>query len=400
MPNPANVYSISWGGYEVAVTSGTRDTFNTEAIKLGVMGITLFVSSGDDGVANYLISSYGQSYCGYYPTFPATSPYVTAVGGTMGPEKGQAEVACQADRLTSVAITTGGGISNLYSVPDFQKVQITQYFDQVLGSAKQPQSSSNSAYSVNGRGYPDISLVAHRYLVIMAGTARYVDGTSASAPVFASMVSLVNQRRKAAGKSLMGWINPFLYHNASQFINDITVGENNCGRLNSSKLITCCNEGYYATLGWDPVTGLGSINFQKFSDVAFALPGYSSSPPSSSSSSSSILPFELSNLAIIVITVGGFLLVVVIIPLFYLSYIRWWSRRNSSKSTATQASSGVSNTRARERKSRAKAIQVDLPKIDIGSDIEMVCYETVEPKACNDARRSYRGSNRINYQRY
>ena len=42
---------------------------------------------------------------GYFPSFPATSPYVTAVGATMGPESGDPEIACQS-QLGGV-ITTG-----------------------------------------------------------------------------------------------------------------------------------------------------------------------------------------------------------------------------------------------------------------------------------------------------
>jgi tripeptidyl-peptidase-1 len=52
--------------------------FNTEAMKLGLQGVTLVAASGDDG-AN---SGYGNGYCFYDPKFPASSPYVTAVGAT------------------------------------------------------------------------------------------------------------------------------------------------------------------------------------------------------------------------------------------------------------------------------------------------------------------------------
>ncbi len=40
------------------------------------------VSSGDDGVAGYEARN-NAANCAYSPIFPATSPYVTTVGGTM-----------------------------------------------------------------------------------------------------------------------------------------------------------------------------------------------------------------------------------------------------------------------------------------------------------------------------
>jgi subtilase family serine protease len=44
--------------------------------------VTILASSGDDGAVS--TSAAGNPLaCGYNPSFPATSPYVTAVGGTM-----------------------------------------------------------------------------------------------------------------------------------------------------------------------------------------------------------------------------------------------------------------------------------------------------------------------------
>ena len=47
-----------------------------------VRGVTILASSGDDGAVSPSAAS-NSMYCGYNPSFPATSPYVTAVGGTM-----------------------------------------------------------------------------------------------------------------------------------------------------------------------------------------------------------------------------------------------------------------------------------------------------------------------------
>ena len=90
-----------------------------------------------------------------------------------------------------------------------------------------------------------------------------MDGTSASAPVMAAFVSLVNAQRKSKGMSAMGYINPFLYKYYASFTNDITSGDNKCAALSYiftsyypyiQYVHTCCEEGFYATRGWDPVT--------------------------------------------------------------------------------------------------------------------------------------------------
>ena len=79
---PALVISISYGLEEQYVTNSERDTFNTQAIKLGSMGVTIVAASGDDGAISRN-SRVSPNSCRYAPIFPASSPYVTAVGATM-----------------------------------------------------------------------------------------------------------------------------------------------------------------------------------------------------------------------------------------------------------------------------------------------------------------------------
>jgi len=93
--------------------------------------------------------------------------------------------------------------------------------------------------------------------MVVGGKWVPVDGTSASAPTFAGMVSPLNGRRKANGLTTLGFLNPLLYANPAAF-NDITIGDNKC----ASKGTLCCG-GYDATEGWDPVTGLGTPDFRK-----------------------------------------------------------------------------------------------------------------------------------------
>lgn len=77
--NPPSVMSISYGGY--GYSNSQVAAFNTLAIKAGVRGISILAGSGDDGVVNFGIRN-GAYGCSYVPAFPASSPYVTAVGAT------------------------------------------------------------------------------------------------------------------------------------------------------------------------------------------------------------------------------------------------------------------------------------------------------------------------------
>ena len=83
MDKPPDVITISYGSYELFMGPAYLDAFNAEAMKLGVMGTTILAASGDDGVAGFFARILGPAFCDYLPMFPASSPYVTAIGGTM-----------------------------------------------------------------------------------------------------------------------------------------------------------------------------------------------------------------------------------------------------------------------------------------------------------------------------
>ena len=93
-----------------------------------------------------------------------------------------------------------------------------------------------------------------------------VSGTSASAPAIGGFISNINAARIAAGKGSVGWINPTLYANHTAFVNDITSGDNHCA---SDGL--CCPHGFETTPGWDPVTGLGSVDYGKMQTLFVSL---------------------------------------------------------------------------------------------------------------------------------
>ena len=176
-----------------------------------------------------------------------------------------------------------------------------------------------------------MSLLAHNYQIMMNGNIGYVDGTSASSPTMAAFVSLVNAERLNRGMSTMGWINPFLYQYSSEFVFDITSGYNKCTATFDTPQV-CCKEGFNATTGWDPVTGLGSINYEKFLSAALSV-GTTSSSSSTSSS--------LSAGAIAGIAVGGaFLIVLAAAVLYYVFYIR---TRKPAKTDVAQVNESTPN---------------------------------------------------------
>jgi len=262
--DPPEVVSISYGGYESQHSPAVIKVFNDAAMKLGAQGVTVMAATGDDGAQGGLWVNKDQGCSatnlkGLQVNWPASSPYVTAVGATMGIESDKPEVACQVQCQKQTAetclagpgpsITTGGGYSQ-YPQPDWQK-------DHSLECAT--------------RGIPDVSVAGHSFNIFVGGQQIGVDGTSASSPTFAGMVTLINARRKAAGQPLVGFINPALYaSSASSAFNDITKGDNKCGGIGHSALhpspgvyfVNCCG-GWTAKSGWDAVTGLGSVDFEK-----------------------------------------------------------------------------------------------------------------------------------------
>jgi tripeptidyl-peptidase-1 len=247
---PPLVHSISYGGYESENTDANKDSFNTEAMKLGLRGVSIIVASGDDGAVNYKVRS-DPSACGYFTSFPSSSPYVTSVGATSGPEAGTTEVACSSD--TGGLITTGGGFSTYFSIPAYQKTQVSEYLSSVKGQIA-------SGYPTTGRGSPDVAIMGHNYAITIGGEWTAVSGTSASAPVFAGMITLINDYRLTNGKSALGFLNQALYQLDSTTWKDITSGNNKCSAEGQTGE-NCCSEGFIATTGWDPLTGLGTPHF-------------------------------------------------------------------------------------------------------------------------------------------
>jgi tripeptidyl-peptidase-1 len=258
-----HVISTSYSYNEADLTPAYERRQCFEYAKLGLQGITVLYSSGDYGVAGnsgYCIDpqsgqyTTGPSGTQFNPSFPGTCPYVTSVGATqVNPNSTvyDPESACEQ------VIYSGGGFSNVFPLPCYQQAAINSFF------ALHTPSYSSIQYNNSGttRGFPDISANGANYVVAVNGTFVLVYGTSASSPVVGSIITLINDARLAAGKRPVGFLNPVLYANTNA-LNDITSGSNpGCG-----------TQGFSAVTGWDPVTGLGTPNFQKLMDVYLSLP--------------------------------------------------------------------------------------------------------------------------------
>jgi hypothetical protein len=164
-----------------------------------------------------------------------------------------------------------------YPQPAWQSSDVDTYFSQVMGTAKEPV----TGYRRSGRGYPDIALAGTAYLISIGGAWFSVSGTSASCPVFAGMISIINGARLAANMSPVGWLNPTLYRKKLEFTNDIVFGKNNCG---VGQQVPCCLEGFHAAPGWDPTTGLGSVNFKLLQKFLLGIPNLAKPPTKAPSS--------------------------------------------------------------------------------------------------------------------
>ncbi|KAJ1328207.1 tripeptidyl-peptidase I [Microdochium nivale] len=280
---PTNVISVSYG------SSGQPDKYARrqchEIMKLGLQGTTVVSSSGDDGVGKPQYCPIGGgNQTVFYTDMLAECPYVLAVGSTelnrpAGTHHGRrdgypATLTPQQypklDEIATTAFASGGGFSNIFDAPDWQKPAIAHYFattkvdfpgyEKAVKDSNFDAVAGKARYYKHGRGYPDIAAVGDRMVLYADGAWGHIGGTSLSAPLVASMITLANEKRLQSGKKAVGFFTPALYANPG-VLNDITVGSNP----------GCNTTGFSAAPGWDPVTGGGSINFPKFAALLQSL---------------------------------------------------------------------------------------------------------------------------------
>jgi kumamolisin len=212
--NKPSVLSISWGGDESGWGSEITPVSQAFA-EAAALGVSVFVSSGDSG-----------SQSPAQVEYPASDPSVTGCGGTT-----ISNVAGTSFTQTAWA-GSGGGVSSVFPLPSWQSW------------AKVPPSVNPKGHV--GRGVPDVAGngdPASGYQLILNGQSIGVwGGTSAVAPLYAGLTAVLN----AVLGLPLGFLNNNLYTFEGPYVfDDVTTGSNGA---------------YGAGPGWDPVTGLGSIN--------------------------------------------------------------------------------------------------------------------------------------------
>ncbi|XP_019742725.1 tripeptidyl-peptidase 1 [Hippocampus comes] len=236
------VHTISYGDDEDSLSTAYMRRINTEFMKAGVRGLSLLFASGDSGAGCWHVSKEQNSF---RPSFPASSPYVTTVGGTSF--KNPFTVTYEVTDYIS-----GGGFSNVFKMPDYQASAVAGYLNSVAATLP-----PKSYFNVSGRAYPDIAALSDNYWVVVSRVpVPWVSGTSASTPVVGGMFSLINDKRLMKGLPVLGFLNPRLYKLKGQALFDVTEG---CHLACLDELVQ--GQGFCAAPSWDPVTGWGTPNY-------------------------------------------------------------------------------------------------------------------------------------------
>ncbi|CCM00840.1 uncharacterized protein FIBRA_02882 [Fibroporia radiculosa] len=232
---PPYTMTTSYGGYEPDIPEDLAYNLCNAYAQLGARGVSIMFASGDGGVSGVQ----SESCTTFVPEFPSGCPYVTSVGGTTGTNP---EVA---------AAFSGGGFSNYWARPSYQDSAVEGYLS-YLGD------TYAGLYNASGRGFPDVSVQAENFEIYYEQSSTTVSGTSCASPTFASIISLLNDELVVAGDAPLGFLNPWLYSTALSAFTDITSGDNP----------GCNTNGFSATTGWDPVTGLGTPNYDALKTAA------------------------------------------------------------------------------------------------------------------------------------
>ncbi|KAJ7362345.1 subtilisin-like protein [Mycena albidolilacea] len=223
------VLTTSYGFNEQDLPESLAVAVCNAYMQLGAVGISAIFASGDGGVGGVQPTTCTN----FVPSAPGGCPFITSVGGTTNVPPHAA------------SLFSSGGFSNYFPTPNYQAADVAAY----LGSIG---TLYEGLYNKSGRGFPDVSAASHNIEIVWQGSVNLVDGTSCASPIFASMIALVNDRLLAAGKPVLGFLNPFLYSTTGRTsFTDVTSGHNP----------GCNTDGFSATTGWDPVTGLGTPNF-------------------------------------------------------------------------------------------------------------------------------------------
>jgi len=241
-PGAPKIFSVSYAVPEVVLGDFSIQLSNTALMKLGLGGYTLTVCAGDTGPV------LDPNRCSLFNAeFPASSPYVTSVGG----------VSINKTSANAQAwMKGGGGFSTFFKQPPFQKQHVQAYLKQNVGM---PPNPDGFRYNVLNRAHPDVAAISAYSKVAFNGNFWDVAGTSLAAPEFAALLGMINVYRYQNGLGALGAVNQALYSLENGIGHDIQEGTSY-----ATSRFGCDNQyatGFQAVQGWDPVTGLGTPNF-------------------------------------------------------------------------------------------------------------------------------------------
>ncbi len=230
-----DVISLSYGRCALAENQGLpgyTSVINAVLAMTALTGVSSFVAAGDAGS-----TTCGTSVPGTTLSYPAVSPFVTAVGGTrltLGAGNTRVSETVWNDSVFGAPAAGGGGLTRLQPRPAYQD-----------GANAQPT-----------RAVPDISALADTvpgWPDVISSTLQTVGGTSGSTPFVAAATALVAASERHAGRPPIGLANGWFYSAASQpsTFFDITQGSNDLAGVG------CCQ----AAVGYDTASGLGVPNW-------------------------------------------------------------------------------------------------------------------------------------------
>ncbi len=238
--------SWGWGG-------GPSSTTDTIFQQMAAQGQSFFCASGDSDAFTVGAGSANGVDNTSLANAPASSPYITMVGGTTLTTTGaggswSGETVWNWGLHNGSYVGSSGGVSSYYSIPAWQ---------------------ANVSMSANGgstsyRNIPDVALTGDNVYVLYGnGSSGTFGGTSCATPLWAGLTALLNQQAVLAGRSAMGFINPAIYTLAGSSryaaaFHDITTGNN----VSSSS-----PNNYYAATGYDLCTGWGTPAGQSLIDA-------------------------------------------------------------------------------------------------------------------------------------
>jgi kumamolisin len=264
-----DVISASLGSCEQATvqTIGYQGLRTVEAslAMAAASGISVLASSGDDGSSACLTPG-GQPVPQLAVSYPASSPWVTGVGGTNVSLNAANQIVGQQvwNDAPLVVAAGGGGLSAMFRRPNYQ----------------------NGTVGPNRRAVPDVSMladVAPGYEIYCTAPGdclsggqgnpwTQVGGTSAAAPLLAGGLAIIDQNLRRHRQQNIGLANPLLYKadhlpQGPSAISDVVANENDLGPSINGRPFGCCTAGP----GFDYASGLGSVNVGGLASIAQAV---------------------------------------------------------------------------------------------------------------------------------